>query len=182
MWFSPIKGQYPSLHQVDKTLPVKAGVTAIYRGTILALKSDTDTSDQASAQGVFDVASATDTLLYVALQPYADLTAGMAGTAFSPRGGVPKITGLDLTQAGEYETDVFDSDVTNYTVGAELYVASGKLTTTKAAGATLVGYVTKAPATRWVNSAPANMPSGETNPRLANRTGASVKVLQFRTK
>lgn len=80
-WFSPVKGSYPSLAQIDKTLPVKEGVKAIQRGTIVALKSD-DTGK--SAEGVWDVAAATDKLLYVSLQDYTDPTAGFAGSAFDP--------------------------------------------------------------------------------------------------
>ena len=121
-WFSPVKGHYPSLGQVDKTLPVKTGVTAIARGTIVALEADSD-----SAEGVWDVASGSDKLLYVALQDYTDPTAGFAGSAFDPKGGVPRINALSLDQEGEFETTEFKTDDT-YAVGAALYVVNGKKT------------------------------------------------------
>lgn len=177
-WFSPVKGHYPSLGQVDKTLPVKAGVTAIARGTIVALEADSD-----SAEGVWDVASGSDKLLYVALQDYTDPTAGFAGSAFDPKGGVPRITALSLDQEGEYETTEFKTDDT-YAVGAALYVVNGKLQATNPGSGTVVGYVTMAPAERWINNAIAvpDQTNGTTDPRLAIRTGANKFVLRFRTK
>lgn len=175
-WFSPVKGHYPSLGQVDKTLPVKTGVTAIARGTIVALKADSD-----SAEGVWDVASGSDKLLYVALQDYTDPTAGFAGSSFDPKGGVPRINALSLDQEGEFETTEFKTDDT-YTVGAPLYVVNGKLQATDpGSSATVVGYVTVAPAERWINNAIA-VPANGTDQRLAIRTGANKFVLRFRTK
>jgi hypothetical protein len=172
-WFSPVKGSYPSLAQVDKTLPVKSGVTAIARGTIVALEADS-----VSAEGVWKLATSSDKLLYVALQDYTDPTAGFAGSAFDPEGGVPRINALSLDQEGEYETTEFDTNGT-YTVGAALYVNNGKLTAT--GSGTVVGYVTMAPAERWINNAIA-VPKGGSDQRLAIRTGANKFVLRFRTK
>lgn len=175
-WFSPVKGSYPSLAQVDKTLPIAEGSSKIERGTIVALAED---SAGASKNGVFKVAEASDEILYVSLQDDTDPTAGFAGTAFDPKGGVPVITGIDLAQDGEYETSVFDGDKT-YTVGQKLYVANGLLTTD--GSGKVVGVVTGVPATRWVNDAVA-VPdkAGSTDPRLAKRTGARVSVLRFKT-
>lgn len=178
-WFSPVKGHYPSIAQVDKTLPVKEGVTNVKRGTIIALVAD-DTGK--SEDGVWKVAAATDKLLYVSLQDYSDPTAGFAGTAFDPKGGVPAITGIDLAQEGEYETSVFDTDKT-YTVGQALYVANGVLTNVDPGSGTVVGYVTRPSTDRWINNAIAvpDQSKGETDPRLALRTGAKQAVLRFRT-
>lgn len=175
-WFSPVKGPYPSLAQVDKTLPIAEGSDKIERGTIVALAED---STGASKNGVFKVAEASDEILYVSLQDDTDPTAGFAGTAFDPKGGVPAITGIDLAQDGEYETSVFDGDKT-YTVGQKLYVANGLLT--NEGSGKVVGVVTGVPATRWVNDAVA-VPdkAGSTDPRLAKRTGARVSVLRFKT-
>lgn len=186
-WFSPIKGAYPSLAQVDKTLPVASGGEDIERGTIVALVKD-DTG--VFSQGVFKIASATDKLLYVSLQDYDDPTAGFAGTTFDSEGGsvpgkgavpsVPAITGIDLSQDGEYETSMFQPGT--YAVGDPLAVADGVLA--KAGeGANVVGYVTAA-FTRWVNNAIAvpNQANGKTDRRLAKRTGARVPVIRFRTK
>ena len=175
-WFSPVKGSMYSLQQVDKALPVKAGVTAIARGTIVALEADSD-----SPEGVWDVASGSDKLLYVALQDYTDPTAGFAGTTFDPKGGVPRINALSLDMDGEYETTEFKTDDT-YVVGAALYVVNGKLQATDpGSSATVVGYVSAAPAERWINNAIA-VPANGTDQRLAIRTGANKFVLRFRTK
>lgn len=173
-WFSPIKGSYPSLAQVDKTLPVKDGVTTITRGTIVALKEDAS-----SPEGVWDLASGTDALLYVALADYSDPTSGFAGSAFNPQGGVPRITAISLTMDGEYETTEFDSSKT-YKAGEALYVDGGKLTNVKGSASVVAGYVTMPAATRWINDAIA-LPANGTDPRLAIRTGANKSVLRFRT-
>ena len=173
-WFSPVKGSMYSLQQVDKALPVKSGVTEIARGTIVALEADSD-----SPEGVWDVASGSDKLLYVALQDYTDPTAGFAGTAFDPNGGVPCITALALDMDAEYETSVFDTDKT-YVAGDALKVVDGKLT--KATGGdNVIGYVTKPATERWINNAIA-VPADGTDQRLAVRTGANKFVLRFRTK
>lgn len=174
-WFSPVKGSYPSLAQVDKTLPIAEGSAKIERGTIVALVKDNTGTYK---NGVFKVAGADDTLLYVSLQDDTDPTAGFAGTAFDPKGGVPAITGIDLAQDAEYETSMFAEG--NYEVGQALYVANGVLTT--AGSGKVVGYVTGVPTTRWVNDAVA-VPdkAGSTDPRLAKRTGARVSVLRFKT-
>ena len=174
-WFSDPKGSYLSLAQVDKTLPIAEGSAKIERGTIIALAPD---STGKSAQGVFKVAGPTDETLYVALQDDTDPTAGFAGSAFDPAGGVPAITGLDLDQDGEYETSVFEDG--DYTIGQKLYVADGKITGT--GSGKVVGVVTGVPTTRWVNDAIA-VPdkAGVTDPRLAKRTGARVSVLRFKT-
>ena len=176
-WFSPVKGHYPSLAQVDKTLPVKTGVENIKRGTIIALEAD---DEGKSTDGVWKVAGSTDKLLYVSLQDYTDPTAGFAGTAFDPAGGVHAITGLDLAQEGEYETSVFDPKQT-YKVGEALYVDEGVLT--NSGSGTIVGYVTRTTTDRWVNNAIAvpDQKKGETDPRLAIRPGAKLAVLRFRT-
>lgn len=178
-WFSPLKGSYPSLAQVDKTLPVDGTAKSIKRGTIVALAED---STGNSAEGVWKVATATDQVLYVSLQDYSDPTAGFAGTAFDPKGGVPKITAIDLHQDGEYETSMFDTTKT-YKVGDKLYVNNGVLTNVDAGSATLVGIVTAPAKARWINNAIAvpDQSDGETDPRLAIRTGASQKVLRFKT-
>lgn len=177
-WFSPVKGSYPSLAQVDKALPVLPGNTAIERGTIVALAGGDEVN---STEGAWKIAEATDKVLYVALQDYSDPTAGFAGSTFDPNGGTPKINGIDLHQDGEYETSVFDSSIQDYAVGDELYVGEGGiLTKTKAEGAQLVGIVTLAPTTRWINNAIA-LPADQKDPRLAIRTGANKPVIRFKT-
>lgn len=172
-WFSPVKGSYPSLAQVDKTLPLDASVSALERGMIMKLGTDTD----GKPVWKMPAGDATDKILYVALQDKDDPTAGYAGSAFDPKGGEPAITGIDLAQDGEYETSVFDTAQT-YTIGAALYAGTdGKLTTS---GSVVVGYVTAVPASRWINNAIATPPH-QTDRRLAYRTGAREKVIRFKT-
>ena len=177
-WFSPVKGSYPSLAQVDKTLPLDSGVATLERGMIIALDKDTD------GNPVWKLPTGSQKMLYVALQDKSDPTAGFAGTAFDPKGGVPAITGIDLAQDGEYETSVFagaaDDSVT-YAVGDALKVNTNGLLCPSASGVgDVVGYVTAAPTVRWINNAIAT-PPGQTDQRLATRTGASRKVIRFKT-
>ena len=184
-WFSSIKGHYPSLGQVDLTRPltIESGKT-VERGSIVKLDGATDTFKQASAG---DTA-----LLFISLQDVTDAQAGMAGTvpfggAVSnskanitlPVAGQPVITGLSMAQAGEYETDMFDTSAT-YTVGEALKVGTNGKLTADSAGTNAVAYVTKVPFNRWINDAVA-APSGASI-KVATRTGASRKVLQFVTK
>ena len=178
-WFSPVKGHYPSLSQIDKTLPVLAGNNKIKRGYIVALTED-DVGQ--STDGAWKIAEASDTLLYVALQDYSDPTAGFAGTSFTPNPtdldpARPAITAIDLSQEGEYETSVFDTKQT-YKVGEPLYVADGVIT--NSGSGTVVGYVTRPSTDRWINNAIATPPD-ETDQRLATRTGAKQAVLRFKT-
>ena len=178
-WFSPVKGAYPSLGQVDKTLPLSADVEKLERGMIVALNPGTN--DKEEKNGVWALPKATDKLLYVALQDSSDPTAGFAGTSFDPKGGVPCITALDLNQDAEYETSVFDGDVT-YAVGDPLKANSdGILTKSTGENDVVVGYVTGVPTDRWVNNAIA-VPPWQKDQRLAYRTGATVSVLRFKTK
>lgn len=173
-WFSPVKGSYPSLAQVDKTLPVTENVTAIERGTIVALGSGDD------GNPVWKLPNgSSDKLLYVALQDYSDPTAGYAGTAFDPKGGVPAITGIDLAQDGEYETSVYDDKAT-YAIGDALQANSNGVLTKATGDNYVVGYVTATPFQRWVNNAIAT-PPGMTDQRLAYRTGATKMVIRFKT-
>lgn len=182
-WFSPLKGAYPSLGQVDKTLPVSGDdVATIQRGMILALAPDTN--NPGNTEGVWKIAGKEDTSLYVALQDYTDPAAGFAGTVFNdPKDGVtpgvPCITGLSLDQEGEYQTSVFDPDAV-YAINDALTVVNGVIT--KAGdGDKVLGHVTGVPSDRWVNNAIA-LPPGGTDQRLAIRTGAKLSVLCFKTK
>lgn len=168
-WFSPVKGSYPSLAQVDKTLPLGNGVE-IERGSIVALSKD------GNGNPVWKQAGDNEATYYVALTEPTDPTAGFAGNAFDPKGdGTAAITAIDLAQDGEYETSVFDMTKT-YEIGEALSVANGKLTK---GGTKTVGIVTAVPASRWINNAVA-VPKGADR-RLAYRTGAREKVIRFKT-
>ena len=193
-WFSPIKGHYPSLGQIDKTLPVQSGSSneKIERGMIIEM-----TSDATNADGVFKIAAdgTNEALLYIALQDYTDAQAGMAGTtAFDGNvpaitediinipgatAGVPAITGLSLSMEGEYETSMF-TGLESAEVGDPLTVVNGYLTaadTSSSSGGNVVGYLMSKPATRWVNNAAAKKQAGN-----VVRQGANVPVIRFRTK
>ena len=182
-WFSPVKGSYPSLAQVDKTLPVSntEGNDAIKRGTILAVVAGSN----GNSDGEFTIAKVGNEskMFYVSLQDYTDPAAGYAGTTFDPNGGTPAITGIDLAQDGEYETSEFDnSDGLKYAVGTELTAKLGKLCPASAGDPSL-GYVTRGVAERWVNNAIAlpSQKNGATDPRVAIRTGANLQVIRFKT-
>ena len=174
-WFNPIKGAYPSLQQISKTLPVAAGETGIVRGS--AIYEDAGEWKLATATQKSDAT----TYIHFALQAQDDLTAGMAGSlGQGPAGhwngsaivdGTARIAALAVGQPFEFETDQFDSGEV-YNVGDLLTVDdAGELqphTTTE----NCVGQVTKAVTTRWVNNAIAV---------TGYRTGANVAVLTART-
>lgn len=193
-WFSPIKGHYPSLSQIDKTLPVKTGNTGIERGMIIEM-----TSDEVSADGVFKIASdgAKAPLLYIALQDYKDAQAGMAGTTGfdgnvptitesagnitipGATAGVPTITGLSLSMEGEYETSMFDKDAFGSAkVGDPLTVDNGLLTP---GSSNVVAYLMATPYSRWVNNASAKPDDADPRGGVV-RQGKNVSVIRFRTK
>ena len=176
-WFSPVKGSYPSLAQVDKTLPMGSADTTVERGNILTMAADAD------GNPVWGLAAKNSGTFYVALTGTTDPTAGFAGSAFDPAGGVAAITGIDLAQDGEYETSVFKADDT-YTIGAKLYVVNGVLQATDPGSGVAVGIVTATPKSRWVNNAiavPEQKNGVKTDPRLAIRTGNRLSVIRFKT-
>lgn len=195
-WFSPIKGHYPSLGQIDKTLPVAEGATGIQRGMVIAIAEGAGDGEFAVPSTVTD---ANEGLLYIALQDYDDAQAGMAGTTGfdggSPadkvdadfpanmlvRAGAPTITGLALSMDGEYETDQYDTQsLADKKAGTPLTVANGLF---KAAGDDdkVVAYLTGPVASRWVNNAPVK-PSKTAPKHTVTRQGRNVSVIRFRTK
>jgi len=172
-WFSPVKGSYPSLAQVDKTLPLVSDVDYLERGMVVELSKDAD------GNPVWDVSENGSGIVYVALTDLNDPTAGFAGTSFDPKGGKPAITAIDLHQDGEYETDMIDGD--GFEVGGYVGVADGMfIALASDSQSAKVGVVTAAPKSRWINNAIAT-PPGEKDRRLAYRTGARSKVIRFKT-
>ena len=165
-WFNVLKGAYPSLQQIDKSLMVAAGETGIVRGSLI-YQSGTEFKLATATQ-------ATDATAYIyfALQGQDDLTAGMAGTrGQGVFGGYPKITGLAVGMPTEFETDQFNAGE-SYAIGDLLTCgASGKLTP-HTTGDNCLAQVTKTVASRWVNDAVAV---------TGFRTGANVNVLTART-
>ena len=193
-WFSPIKGGYPSLSQIDKTLPVDASSTGITRGTVIEVVEDTTGM---SADGVFKIATGSSEpgLLYIALQDYEDAQAGMAGTTgfdegvipsdFPGKGmtanpGVPTITGLALSMEGEYETDNY-TGLESAKVGDKLVVTSGgKFTVAGDSDTDFVAYLTATPYSRWINNL--NVKPANATRFNAVRQGGTANVIRFRTK
>lgn len=178
-WFSPVKGHYPSQAQVDKTLPVDDSAKTLKRGMIVRLDKD------ANGNPVWKLPDGTSKILYIALQDYSDPTAGFAGTSFTPNPTAdhparPAVTGIDLSQDGEYETSVF-KQTDAYEIGTALYAGTDGMLTVTSNGAGIVGYVTQVPASRWINNAVAVPQGADADPRLAYRTGAREKVIRFKT-
>lgn len=166
-WFNVLKGAYPSLQQIDKTLPVAARQTGIVRGSCLFMVSATEFGLAGAAQATDETA-----YIYFCLVGQDDLVAGMAGTkGQGAPNGVAVITGLAVGMPMEFETSEFDSTA-QYTVGQLLTVgANGKLVD-HTSGDNVVAQVTKVAATRWVNDAIAV---------TGFRTGANMTILAART-
>jgi hypothetical protein len=170
-WFSVLKGAYPSLQQIDKTLPVASGTTGIVRGSLIY-----------ESNGTWLLATATQVAtvtayIHFALMAQTDLTAGMAGSvgAGAPNTiaypAVAKVTGLAVGMPMEFETSEFVKTAV-YTVGQLLAVANGGKLTAHNSGNNCIAQVTKASRVRWVNDAIAV---------TGYRTGANVDVLTART-
>ena len=176
-WFSVLKGQYPSLQQIDKTLLVTAdpGGGTIVRGSLIYVNS-----------GTFMLANAAQAddpqaYIYFALVGEGDFQAGMAGTiGQGVAGGVARVTGIACGQPMEFQTDQFVAVPTpTWTVGVFLTVADGGLLTPcatatdgNAGDQNIVAQCTAVPFERWVNDATA----------VSNyRTGALVSVINARS-
>ena len=139
-FFNVLKGAYPSLRQLDKTLPLGAGATSIVRGTCMKIDAGTFVIADSANGGVHDPGP----VIYFSFQNASDPDVKMAGG----------ITGMPCTMPCEVETDMYSGApvVGNFLMSG----AAGVLavhTGTVAAPKTAVGLVTKAPAYRWSNQA-----------------------------
>ena len=180
-WFSPLKGVYPGLAQIDKTLSVGVGETGIVRGSLMYVDASYNTGDG----GVFRLADegrATDpaAYLYFALVGQDDFQAGMAGSIGQGNAqvgdengvftaGAARVTGLAVGMPMEFQTDQFTGQLVTgdyLTCGAD-----GKLVK-HTAGDNVVAQVTASAFNRWVNDAVAIE---------GRRTGASVSVINARS-
>ena len=172
-WFNVLKGAYPTLQQIDKTLDVGAGEVGIVRGSLMYQ----DTTNVFKLAMAVDKTDATK-YLYFALQAQTDLVAGMAGSIGQGvakvypgmTAGVARVTGLAVGMPFEFETDQFVAD--QYVIGQLLTVADGGKLADHTSGDNCVAQVTKTVFTRWVNDAVAI---------TGWRTGANVNVLTART-
>lgn len=167
-WFSPLKGAYPSLQQIDKTLNVGSGEEGIVRGSMVYVASG----------NVFRLADADQSAdptayIYFVLVGQDDFQAGMAGTiGQGPDGGTARITALAVGMPLEFQTDQFADSLAQAAVGTLLTVgAEGKLVA-HTSGKNVVAQVTATPFERWVNDAEA-VPG--------RRTGGVVSVINVRT-
>jgi hypothetical protein len=162
--FNVLKGAYPTLQQIDKSLPVATSETGIVRGSAMRI----DTSGPAPAFIRTDATSASQgalntpgPIVYFSLQDQAQPDVLRAGV----------ITGIPCTFPAEVETDQYDSGGSFPVNGRIMAGASGKVVD-HTDDKTAIGVVTAGPTFRWVNDAVAV--AGE-------RTGARVSVIKFQT-
>lgn len=198
-WFSPLKGAFPSLQQIDKTLSVAGdqmvSADKIVRGSLVYV-----TADNAFALAGDSQATDPTALIYFALQGQDDFQAGMAGSigqgpdgvwdgTFDEYGngnivaGAARITALACTMPLEFQTDQFDADtITAQTpVGTLLTCGKGTcagvankggLLVAHGSGDNAVAQLTAVPFERWINDAVAV---------VGRRTGAMSTVINART-
>ena len=184
-WFSPVKGTYPGLAQIDKTARVALNdVENVVRGTVLVLGSD-----EAGATFAIANASSDPALCFFALQDGKDTQAELAGSVWYDSDKYPKtaaedpliskkvrpakkgpaITGIAVNNPGEYETSEIKAD-DDFAIGATVYLGADGLLA--ASGSKAIGVVTEAKHSRWCNDAPAG--------GNGNRQGAKVDVIRFK--
>ena len=166
-WFNVLKGAYPSLQQIDKTLPLGSRTTGITRGSLIYQLGNTfelATSSQEADPTAY---------VYISLVDQNDLTAGMAGSrGQGAASGIPVITGIAMGMPFEFETSEWDTAAGVYNVGSLLGIGDAGKLTLHATGNNCVAQVTKVVRSRWVNDAIAV---------TGFRTGANVNVLTART-
>jgi len=159
-----LKGAYPSLKQLDKSLPVKAA-NAIIRGSLIRV--DTATNEfQLTEAGDAGAANSPGPVCYWALQAATDPDVQMAGV----------LTGIPCTAPMELETDQIDTNDpgNDFVVGA--YVSAGVgVIKAHADDETAIGVVTNAASFRWANGIDA---AGE---YVGRRTGTRVQVVAIQT-
>lgn len=138
--FNVLKGAYPNLVQLDKTLPLGTGGTALVRGSVMYASAGTfvpSAADQAS----HGAAGHPGPICYFCLQNAGDPDVQMANG----------VTGLSCTQPMEVETDQFDSSA--IVLGSYVMAGANAKLTLHTTGCTAIGLVTKAAYTRWSNNA-----------------------------
>ena len=147
-FFNVIKGAYPDLKQLDKTLPLGTGGTALVRGSLMLASANTfiPTDGTKTSNGCGNLTSPTTgnvpgPIVYFCLQNAFDPDVKMANG----------ITGMPCTQPMEVETDQYDD--TSIVLGSYLMAGEDGLATLHVDGGTAIGLVTKAAYTRWSNNA-----------------------------
>lgn len=167
--FNVLKGEYPGLAQLDKTLPALATEADIVRGSVLVIESGCFRRCVATDAGTKDTVAGK--VVYFALQTQADPDVVMAGG----------VTAMPCIAAAECETDQFVANG-GIVPGAYLmacgtghanHTNDGKLQL-HTDGLCAVGLVTRASYKRWSNTA---TPTGGSYPGA--RQGAMIDVIAF---
>jgi len=150
--FNVLKGAYPSLKQLDKTLPLGTGGTGIVRGSCMVIGANGDANKFIPAvDASAGSAGVPGAVVYFSLQNAIDPDVQMANG----------ITGLPCFMPMEIETDAYDPD-TAPALGDFVMVQAGDdangqlgfgVLTKHVSGATAIGVCTKAAYTRWSNNA-----------------------------
>jgi hypothetical protein len=163
--FNVLKGAYPSLKQLDKTLPLGTGGSGIVRGSCMVVDSNAFRPAVDADAGSVTVNGG---IVYFALQNAGDPDVQMANG----------ITGLPCIMPMEVETDCYDASA-NLALGEFLMVKTGAalqagfgILTKHTANKTAVGVCTKAAYTRWSNNAVAV---------AGIKTGNKISVISFWT-
>lgn len=162
-FFNVLKGAYPALKQLDKSLPPKDG-DAIIRGSLMKVANGEFALTVAADAGALN---APGPVVYFAFHQAGDPDVQMAGS----------ITGMPVTAPCEVETDQIDvsgTPATDYAVGKYVQAGDGVLAP-HVDDATAVGVVTKAPVYRWANGIDA---PGE---YVGKRTGSRVMTIAIQT-
>jgi hypothetical protein len=160
--FNVLKGAYPTLQQLDETLPVAGGVTGIVRGSCLRAADDAGTRSwfitaaDATNQGA---ANTPGPLIYFALQDQGQPDVDMAGA----------LSALPCSMPMEVETDQFDAGGA-FPIGGYIMAGAAGVVTDHTDDKTAIGQVTRSPYIRWANDAIAV---------TGKRTGNRVNVISF---
>jgi hypothetical protein len=163
-FFNVLKGAYPSLRQLDKTLPIGSNSTAITRGSCMKIGTvGADAGKFVIANNDNGAANVPGPVIYFAFQNYADPDVKMAGG----------ITGMPCLMPCEVETDQFDQS--NIVAGSFLMSGAAGALTLHLDDRTAVGVCTKAASYRWSNQAPTA--SSDSTPR----TGDKIQTIAFWT-
>lgn len=138
--FNVLKGAYPNLVQLDKTLPLGTGGTALVRGSVMYVSANTfvPSADNVASHGTSGTSGA---VCYFCLQNASDPDVTMANG----------VTGLVCTQPMEVETDQYDTS--SIVLGSYVMAGASAKLTLHTTGCTAIGLVTKAAYTRWSNNA-----------------------------
>ena len=157
--FNVLKGAYPNLVQLDKTLPLGTGGTALVRGSVMYASASTfvpSAADAASHGG----AGVPGPIIYFCLQNASDPDVQMANG----------VTGISCTQPMEVETDQYDASA--IVLGSYVMAGASAKLTLHTTGCTAIGRVTQAAYTRWSNNAVAV---------AGVRTGNRISVISLQT-